>query len=625
MTRFDSLVRRVPLRWRLVVAVLAAGATLAVMWDPLRFFVQARPTAGPGQGYNLNAPEPPRGMSVQGFHHCTDGWCLAPGATGEITFEPRISPLARGLIVDTWLYRPPGTENRVEISATGGRTFVTLAENLHASGAQLGASLAVVNRASVILRVTASNHSSTEVLVLDQLIFHPLKGSPVPPFRPRNVLLAFAGLLLPFTIVTRRPGAAALTAVLVLAGAWLRLGFLVGALSAPLDPDAQGYLVYATKFSLTGPHHPYSAHFGEREPLYIGLAHFFLRLVGGGDYHLRLFTFLLSLTLIWASARFGRARFGLAGGTFIGALVAFNWPLSFESPRGLRLEAEVLLWLGFLWVAFLWRRPSGWVKALAIGLVGGALALLRTTYLPVVVALSAVAFVEHPRHGFRWLRYAALAALLAVGTIVPHRAAMYQIHGDPFWDTTNYARWNANMEFAGRPGFPSRAELEKNAYVGPRMTYREYMFGLHTVPELIEGTFRGYWKLFRGMRSDLIPTRERLPFLALNLTLQVLAAAGFVLALFSSRDRWLPLAFVLAEWAPSFLYDRALVEPYRHTYQGYPLFLMAAVLAVCVVARSVGLARLRAPRPEAGDNPAEKGLPGGSQGEPGEGKGGRWS
>jgi hypothetical protein len=139
------------------------------------------------------------------------------------------------------------------------------------------------------------------------------------------------------------------------------------------------------------------------------------------------------------------------------------------------------------------------------------------------------------------------------------------------------------MEFAGQPGFRSREQLERNAYVGPRITYAQYLFGLHPASEVVQGTLRGYWKLFRNMRLDR-GANPGAPVAALNVVLQILALVGFVLALFSSRDRWLPIAFVLAEWAPSFLYDRRLVEPFRHTYQGYPLFLMAALLCVSAVA-----------------------------------------
>jgi len=572
---------------RTVAAAVVLGAAWPVVRQELPRLFDPSVSAGEATTYDFNGASLPEGAVASGFHHCTDGWCLAPGGSGELSFDTGTPVLARGLRLIAWLYAPPGVMSRVEVSPYGGRRFATVGQNIHGSGVPFEVNLGVPGRSSVVLRVTARNDSAAEVLVLDQLILRPIGRVTTPPFNRARTLLALGGLLLAVVLLSRRPGTAALTAVIVLAGIWLRVWFLEAVMWAPLDPDAQGYLAFAKRFTLTGEDWFYSARFGELEPLFIAGAHYFLAVAGFSAHHLRLFTILLSSGFIWASIRFGRARFGVIGGAVVGALAALNAPLAFESPRGLRLEMEMLLWLAFLWVAFLWRRPSGWLKAAAVGAVGGALALLRTTYLPVTVGLSVVAFAEHPRSGFLWVRYSALSALLAIGLITPHRVSMYSLHGDPFWDTTMYARWLANVEFVGRPGFPSREELEVNAYVGPRITYAEYMFGLHTVPEIAEGTLRGYWKLFRGMRSDRIPFEGR-PLRLFDFTLQILAAAGFLFALFSSRDRWLPIAFVLAEWAPSFLYDRGLVESHRHTYQGYPLFLMAAVLAVSVAVRRIG-------------------------------------
>lgn len=61
---------------------------------------------------------------------------------------------------------------------------------------------------------------------------------------------------------------------------------------------------------------------------------------------------------------------------------------------------------------------------------------------------------------------------------------------------------------------------------------------------------------------------------------QGLALVGFLLAVAMPRLRWLPITFVVIEFPVSFLYDRQLVEPYRHSYSAFPLVLFAVALVL---------------------------------------------
>jgi hypothetical protein len=150
-------------------------------------------------------------------------------------------------------------------------------------------------------------------------------------------------------------------------------------------------------------------------------------------------------------------------------------------------------------------------------------------------------------------------------------------------DMLLYARWNANFEFAGKPGFPTIEQLQKDGYIGPRLTYNEYMFGMHTKRELLIGTVRGYYKLFRNM--ELCPWRvtSTVRRAAVNITFQVMAVIGFVAALRLRKYRWIPLAFMLMEFPVSFVFDRALVEPYRHSYSAFPLVLFSTMVVVTML------------------------------------------
>jgi hypothetical protein len=180
----------------------------------------------------------------------------------------------------------------------------------------------------------------------------------------------------------------------------------------------------------------------------------------------------------------------------------------------------------------------------------------------------------------------AMTVAILVAGIAPYRYQLYKIYGDPFFDTVMYARWCANAEFLGRPGFPTAEELQKDGYAGPRITYGEYMFGLHTPQELVVGTLRGYVKLFRFMEITPWGPRMNLTVNAIvNALFQVLAVVGFIAAAWLSAYRWIPLAFLLLEFPVSFLFDRQLVEWYRHSYSSFPLVLFAAALPLWLLWR----------------------------------------
>jgi hypothetical protein len=181
--------------------------------------------------------------------------------------------------------------------------------------------------------------------------------------------------------------------------------------------------------------------------------------------------------------------------------------------------------------------------------------------------------------------------------------AMYHRRGDAFWDTTMYARWLANFEFAGRPGFPTWASLQQNGYQGPRITYGEYLFGLHTPRELAIGTARGYYKILANMQGPLVDTARGRRIVSRGLTLAVwlLGLAGLLGALFDRRYGWMPVAFVTVLAPAAFLYDRGLLEAYRHTYQAFPLLLLGACVSLALVRERWAI------RGRAGVRPAEAG------------------
>ncbi len=161
------------------------------------------------------------------------------------------------------------------------------------------------------------------------------------------------------------------------------------------------------------------------------------------------------------------------------------------------------------------RRPA--VEAIVAGLMAAALTLTRSFFLPVVMAVDALALFMRRRS---W-RQAAVLLVIALGlpfagTVAPHMALYQQppeyglIH-DPFLDTDSYARWNANVEKfrLGRPLphpelFPTRAEYERfGPYFGPRLTSAQYLFELHTPVELVTFSLAGFVDVVVGTAGFL--------------------------------------------------------------------------------------------------------------------------
>lgn len=570
-------------RVRVTVAVLLFGGSSLLFAGPLGRLLASGPQSLGQVTENFRKPRVsnPDWMRVSGFIRCAEGWCLPPGGSGRFVYRPGLkTDGVREILVNLWFHLPSGGANRLQISVDEERSFRTIWENVHAVGR--GVRLTYLNDPQLFtLLLEASNPSLNKVVVLEAFVISYLSGAPITRPSVGQFLLGFLCLGAAGVVLCRRWWLALPSLLILTAGATLRYSNLVPSALNLLEPDAQGYRHYAHQMSLFGETGFFSAHFSEREPMFILVVHGAYKLIGASDYHLRLVSFILSIVVIWVGVRIGRSMFGDGVGWMTGLLIAMNRPLIFESQRGLRLELEMIVLLVYLFCAFIWRTPKGILKALLMGGIGGILVLTRSTYLPALMPLQALANYEEQRPRREWLRNAAVSIVIMIALVVPHRYSMYQIHGDAFWDTTMYARWNANMEFVGTPGFPTPEQLSIDAYGGPRITYWQYMFGMHTVGEIVSGTARGYFKLFRKMQECVDGEGwMEWPCVAVNGSIQILGLAGLIVACFGRTYVWLPLAFMLVEFPAAFLYDRHLVERYRHTFVGFPLLLLGIAVGV---------------------------------------------
>lgn len=582
--------------------VIVALALVIIGW--IEFGPAVRVIASPGgdvlgevyENFNGGVVTPPQQVDVTGFAPCDDGWCLMPGVTGTLVY--RIQASHEVPTLNVWFYRPEQGTNRLSVSVDQGRTYKSVVSNApRLAGARLNPRIRVTPGQEIWLKFEAFNASPNIALVVDECrIFYRTDGVPRMP-TTRDAVIAFVVFGLAIVVLCRRWALALSTLAILAVAIALRYELLLPLVEIPLDSDAWMYRWYSSFFSPFTDKGFLSAAFGIREPMFIFVAWLYAKLFGASDLGFRVMTVLLSVAGVWSVLRVARMLFGPVLGQAIGLLMAINGPLAAESVRFLRLELEIVLAMAYLAVALalLKRSPNVLLSAAALSLAGALLASTRYTYVGIVLALNAwflaslapIAGLPLRERLRPWIAGMAVTAVILAAFVVPHRYNMYTRHGDAFFDTSKAARWVANYEFAGRPGYPTLQELTKDAYMGPHITWGEYM-GLHSRSEIIAGTLRGYWKIFRRMevapRFAAIDQGWRA---RIDAGFQILAGAGLVLALFVTSYRWIPVAFVLFVASLAFLYDRQLLEPYRITYAALPLVLFGAAVPVAVAWKAV--------------------------------------
>ncbi|MBI2094304.1 MAG: hypothetical protein HYT88_06260 [Candidatus Omnitrophica bacterium] len=114
------------------------------------------------------------------------------------------------------------------------------------------------------------------------------------------------------------------------------------------------------------------------------------------------------------------------------------------------------------------------------------------------------------------------------------------------------------------------------------MSYREYLFQLHTLPEVFTGTVRGFWKMVRHMElvafHRAVARRIGISLNWADWCFQILGLAGLLVAAWRRPLRWIPLTFAALLLPIAFLYDRGILEPWRHIYQAFPWMVLSALV-----------------------------------------------
>lgn len=162
--------------------------------------------------------------------------------------------------------------------------------------------------------------------------------------------------------------------------------------------------------------------------------------------------------------------------------------------------------------------------------------------------------------------------------LAPYLMYSYQKFGDPFWTVNITAKWFRNYEFVevkriGCEGCPTLEEFKRDSYTGQPITTFQYIFGMHSLSEVISRTIQGY--------ADLLFLPNDLFWIQIGVTVFAfyylyLLGLGFVVL--SRYREFLLLLLVTINWT-AFLVPIGYFDPRLVIYLA-PFMTFAPVFAV---------------------------------------------
>lgn len=265
---------------------------------------------------------------------------------------------------------------------------------------------------------------------------------------------------------------------------------------SPLQPDAVTYQASAANMSW-----PYDT--GRREPFHINLLWLFSSITAWGPFNVRLLTVIVSVAegmILWL---LGREFLHRAMLPVLLLLYAANPLLALNAPMGLREEelptGAMLFLLGLLGA----RKERHGARYHALAVAGAVVCMLtRLNSLSLVVPMYAVW-----AWACRWpLRRIVAAGAILAGFAAPHLIYSKVKFGDWLSSNNQYGTWWRNAEFAGRPGFVTREEFQKNGYAGEPVSLSHYLFKMHRPVDITTATLYGLWRNSFGdtTRNELL-------------------------------------------------------------------------------------------------------------------------
>ncbi|MGI8905151.1 MAG: hypothetical protein ACR2IE_01520 [Candidatus Sumerlaeaceae bacterium] len=365
----------------------------------------------------------------------------------------------------------------------------------------------------------------------------------------------------------------------VLAVRWKELSNIA---DVPLLPDALHYFQLAIAM-----HHPLDTL--PREPLHMMLLRTFLAVTSWSAIAARTYTLFLSL-LLGAGLYLLTLRFVSIPAAAVALLLyAFNPVLVQSAPQGLREELFPLLIMLLLLNLFnLVRNPKPVTVHAASGLAGAAIVLTRISGIcvfPLLYGATLIGQWRKSRPSVTSVATACAAFMVPIFFMLTYAGI---VKGDPFISSTIVTKFYAYQEFAGKPGFPSRLELERDSFTGPAVTTGEYLFKYHSIGEVADSITHGLYRMLFGdvarkslMRIGTNAPKDKalaeVPPLLHEHLLYVFYILGFFLSLRTFEGRLVVMAVLAMQLPLAFLAGRDLLHP-RLMMNATPFMLLLSVI-----------------------------------------------
>jgi dolichol-phosphate mannosyltransferase len=356
------------------------------------------------------------------------------------------------------------------------------------------------------------------------------------------------------------------------AGVVLRAWTLFHTWNAPLPPDLWTYLSLAENMT-----RPFDT--GIREPLFVWYCKALMIFWNDPE---RIFLVLRAMGVpffiatIFLTYRLGCRVFSVPVALGACFLLAVNWSQIENDLNGLRNTWEGLFVLAILLV--LYGETFSALRWAALAALSSGFALLKFTFLPTAVLVFPVWFRAR-----RWklgLAGAALAVMIVAA--LPHFANNRRIGGNFFYSSNFLTRNFRNLEFAGRPGFPTPEQVKLDAWAGPPVTTWEMMFVLHSPWQAVWHTAEGAFNLVWGTAASRYFAKNTAWFLYAFLLPCYLAGTFFLLR---ARDGRLLFYFMVCFVLP-FAFFQHVYWAYRYVVPLAPLAGLAAFAGLAGLTRA---------------------------------------
>jgi 4-amino-4-deoxy-L-arabinose transferase-like glycosyltransferase len=446
------------------------------------------------------AAEQSQNMRTEGFRNSASGLALDPDKKGICEWSIQ-KEKDQGCLLRIWLYGAPEHPSTLSLSVDSGKTYAVIADNKNHVGKVLDINDLAQTSTKLLFRINAKNHAPYPSVISDRLDIYIGAGPNVVPPLPDMAIPCAVFLLLYYTvfiILNRKAGIQTImgrgvVCCIIFAAFYLRWNETARLAGTALDGDALSYLHYARIMDFFSPTGFFSAQFGMREPMYLFIAKATLALFGFSETHLRFVSCVFSVFVIILSWQLGKKWLNEPVGLLAAAILVVHPYLIELSGRGLREEMFTCLLLLLLNAVKKISTESLMPKTLFVGLLIGALLLTRSeTHLMILAVM--VCLVLFGEKTLNW-RTALISLSIGIILFAPHLYNTYRLNGNIFNTMNIQARFYANMEFAGRPGFPTKEELAvKGLCSGPSITPFEYFFKLHTPWELAAKSAMGFCK-----------------------------------------------------------------------------------------------------------------------------------